>query len=202
MNELNEIQDIWKSGLNMNRNLHRQTEKVPETMIEKLKKLESLQNRVNMIKIVVMLAAFGLIAYSLSNLSHITWHVYVGFGIILLASVCFMGIYFKNQFAIKKLDFTADSLTFSENAVHMLQKQNSIFNVPFRIFVLVLVLGANVMISGMDTGSYDSFMVHIKITFLIAVSALLGLQVRKWRIRKEVEPLIAALGEINENGDE
>lgn len=197
MNDLNELQDIWKSGTNNVKTSPGNY--MPGSMIQKLKKLESLQSRVNKFKILVLLFAFGLISYSLSTLSHNSYQVYLGFGILIIATVYFMVIYLKSQFNIKRLDFTADSLAFAESAIQMLEKQNSIFNVPFRVFALLLMVGANIMLLGLDLESEDHFMLHINITFFIAVSALIGLRIRMWRIRKEVDPIIADLKAIKES---
>jgi hypothetical protein len=199
MNDLNEIQDIWKTGTNSNSVKTIPGNSLPNSMIQKLKKLESLQSRINKLKILVLLFLFGMIGYSISTLSDINYPVYIGFGIVMMAAICFMAIYLKNQFNIKKLDFTTDALKFAESAIEMLKGQNSIFRLPFTIFALLLVLGTNVMLLGVDLSTQDPYKIHINISFIIVVSALIGLRIRLWRIKKEIDPLITELNDFKES---
>ena len=141
---------------------------------------------------------FGVISYTLSTLSSIMYPVYIGFGIIGIAVIVFMTYYMRNQFNIKRLDFTMNSLAFAQKAGRMLERQNSIFKGPYRIFVLVMMAGANIMLLGVDMNAHDRFFFHSNVSFLIVVSALIGMLIRNWRIKKEVKPIIAGLEDFME----
>lgn len=191
MNDFNEIQQIWNRATAADNNtLDSYT---PESLIQKLKKLERIQNRMNRIKVLVLAFLLGTIIYSLSALAEVTYPIYIGFGIITLSVIGFMTYYIKNQFNIRQLDFSLDSLNFVERAIEMLERQNSIFKVPFRLFALVIMAGTNIMLLGLEIDLNDRFSLHMKITFMILVSTLIGIQIRNWRTKKEVDPIIAEL---------
>ncbi len=191
MNDFNEIQQIWNTATAAGNTA--QDSYTPDSLIQKLKKLERVQNRMNRIKVLVLASLLGTIIYSLSTLAEVTYPVYIGFGIITLSVIGFMTYYLKNQFNIKRLDFSLDSLNFVERVIEMLERQNSIFKVPFRLFALVLIAGTNFMLLGLEIDLSDRFSLHMKITFMILVSTLIGIQIRNWRTKKEVDPIIAEL---------
>lgn len=191
MNDFNEIQQIWNMATAAD---NAASEKyTPDSLLQKLKKLERIQGRMNRIKILVLALLLGTMIYSLSALAEVTYPVYIGFGIITLSVIGFMIYYLKNQFNIKRLDLTLDSLKFVDRAIEMLERQNSIFKVPFRLFALLLIAGTNIILLGLEIDLNDRFSLHMKITFMILVSTLIGIQIRNWRTRKEVDPIIAEL---------
>lgn len=196
MNDFNEIQQIWNLATSDGNTTSESY--TPDSLIQKLKKLERVQSRMNRIKVLVLVLLLGTIIFSLSTLPEVTYPVYIGFGIITLAVMGFMTYYLKNQFTIKRLDFSLDSLTFVGRAIEMLERQNSIFKAPFRVFALVLIAGANIMLLGLEIDINDRFSLHTKITFMILVSTLVGIQIRNWRTKREVNPLITELNAYKE----
>lgn len=197
MNELNELQNIWKTGKNTAKEFSSGT--VSESLIEKLKTLESNQTRINRLKIFILIMIFSQMVYWLNRLNAGTIWMYGGLGVIFTGVTVFMLYYMRNQFNIKKLNFTAPSAVFMDEAAHMLEKQNSIFKVPFLLFSACLLIGANIMAIGFSSTHEDKFRMHMIYSFLLVVSTFWGHRIRMWRIRKEVTPLLDELKTLKEN---
>jgi hypothetical protein len=193
MNELDYLGKIWGE--------------IPATdstqTIAKLKKLDFFQKRINRLKVVAIILILSSLIFTLNFLSNITLEVYIGVSIIIASTAIFIGYYLKNQFYTSKLDYGVESARFAQQAITMLRKQNRIFGLPFLMFILFMIAGANIMFLGMIPDSAitpDSESVpanplyfHIIFSVLIALSGFLGLLVRRWRIRREVNPLIEEL---------
>ncbi len=193
MNELDYLGKIWGEIPHANSN---QT-------IEKLKKLDFFQKRINRLKVVAIILILTSLIITLNFLSNITLEVYIGVSIIITSTAIFIGYYLKNQFYTSKLNYGVESAKFAHDAITMLRRQNGIFGLPFLMFILFMIAGANIMFLGMIPDSAmtpDSESVpanplyfHIILSVLIALSGFLGLLVRRWRIRREVNPLIEEL---------
>ena len=171
--------------------------------IAKLKKLDFFQKRINRLKIVAIILILTSLIITLNFLSNITLEVYIGVSIIIASTAIFIGYYLKNQFYTSKLNSGVESARFAHDAITMLRRQNGIFGLPFLMFILCMIAGANIMFLGMIPDSAmtsDSESVpanplyfHIIFSVFIALSGFLGLLVRRWRIRREVNPLIEEL---------
>ena len=197
MNELDYLGKIWGE--------------IPATdstqTIAKLKKLDFFQKRINRLKVVAIILILTSLIITLSFLSNITLEVYIGVSIIIASTAIFIGYYLKNQFYTSKLDYGVESARFAHEAITMLRRQNGIFGLPFLMFILFMIAGANIMFLGMIPDSAmtpDSESVpanplyfHIIFSVLIALSGFLGLLVRRWRIRREVNPLIEELSRFD-----
>jgi len=199
MNELDYLGKIW--------------EEIPATdssqTIAKLKKLDFFQKRINRLKVVAIILILTSLIITLNFLSNITLEVYIGVFIIIASTALFIGYYLKNQFYTSKLDYGVESARFAHEAITMLRRQNGIFGLPFLMFILFMIAGANIMFLGMipdsasisdiamtpdsGSGSANPLYFHIIFSVLIALSGFLGLLVRRWRIRREVNPLIEEL---------
>ncbi len=187
MNELDYLGKIWGE--------------IPATdssqTIAKLKKLDFFQKRINRLKVVAIILILTSLIITLNFLSNITLEVYIGVSIIIASTAIFIGYYLKNQFYTSKLDYGVESARFAHEAITMLRRQNGIFGLPFLMFILFMIAGANIMFMGMipdsGSGSANPLYFHIIFSVLIALSGFLGLLVRRWRIRREVSPLIEEL---------
>ncbi len=197
MNELNELQNIWKTGKTTTKEFS--SGSVSENLIEKLKTLESNQTRINRLKIFVLIMIFTQMVYWLNRLDAGTVWVYSGLGVIFTGVTVFMFYYMRNQFNIKRLDFTSPSISFIDDAANMLEKQNSIFKGPFLLLSACLLVGANIMAIGFSSVHEDKFRMHMIYSFLLIVSTFWGHRIRMRRIRKEVTPLLDELKTLKEN---
>ncbi len=175
--------------------------KESQNLMEKLSNLQGRQSKINRLKLVVI---FCIILYLITTVSKIgvsSIAMYVGIIVILLSIVVFMTFYLRNQFNTAKLDYSLNSIQFAQQAIGQLKKQKSIFGVPFMLFLLFMIIGANILFLGIGTehSMYDIILVHLGLSAMIAVFASLGLLVRRSRTKKEVDPIIEELNQIINN---
>lgn len=194
MNELNELQNIWKSGVQGDK---KNTGHLPESLPEKLRKLENHQDKLNRLKILVLILIFAQMVYWINRFDRYSLHVYLGLGIIFLSTVLFMTYYFRKQFNSRKLNFNNSSVCFAREAIQMIEKQIAIFRLPFLIFVVFIVAGANIMLWGLYRGD-NKLSAHLNYTFFISASSCIGFLIRRRRTRKEVLPLLDELKKLEE----
>lgn len=197
MKEFEELQLIWKSSVKEKKDNN--LNQVPGKILEKLKKLEGFQHRINMIKIlsVSVILSLLIIIPSVTGIKSIT--VYFGLGIIILSTVLFMLVYFKNQFNIRKLDFTAEAKDFTDQTLNSLKKQNNLFRLPFLIFILAMIAGSNVLLIGLKGSSAGKLSDILKSTALIALFSFIGYFIRLRRIKKEITPIMDELINLKES---
>lgn len=199
MNDINDLKDIWKQLDCVSDNFS--NEKTSGELIGKLKKLETFQNKINRIKIFVMLVALTMIGFSVSQLEHITIMIYAGLAIIIAGITFFMWKYLKDQFKIDRLDFTTNNQKFIKDAVQMLEKQNAIFKTPFKIFAITLIIGINVLLLGLDLDNHERLILHTNASSILSIASFLGYRIRMWRIKKEITPLLHELNSAKEKGE-
>jgi len=199
MNDIAELQKIWMTKGDEAANGAKGL--VPDSIINKLKSLETYQNRINRIKIVVITALLLSLLLILASAKVYSIYKFLGFGVILASVVIFMNYYLKNQFKTSKLDFTSGSLDFTESTLKALQKQNAIFKVPFFIFFISIVTGLNLSIYGgsADITSYEMVMLYLFNNIFVIACGFIGYRIRLWRIKKEVSPLIDELTKAKES---
>jgi hypothetical protein len=165
-------------------------------IIKKLKDLDFFQKRVNILKVVVIFLLLTFFVTSICLLSNITVDIYIGGSIIIASIVVFILYYLKNQVNSSKLDYTLNSVQFAKEAISALKKQNRVFGLPFILFILALISGVNIIYLRVEPDTTTPVIFHIGLSLIIALSGLLGLLVRRWRIRKEVTPLIEELNKL------
>lgn len=198
MNEINELQNIWKSGSSRITN-DIQVQKVPDTLMEKLKSLESKQTKINRLKVLVLVMIFSQMIYWINRINTGSAMIFIGLGIIFTGVLIFMLFYFKNQFNIKKLNFAGSTLDFINDAIRMLEKQNAIFKTPFLVFTMCIIIGVNVMLIGFPDFEESKTVMHFIYTLLVASSSFLGYKIRKWRTKNEVLPVLEELYKAKES---
>lgn len=197
MNELNDLQNIWQSGKSDIKHISK--EQVPGDLIQKLKKLQSFQDRINKIKVLFIAIVLLQLGYTFYD-NHITSvTTYVGLGIFVISIVLFLTTYLRNQFNIRKVDFTAPSMEFATTAIQMLEKQNAIFKQPFLIFCILLTIGSNTLLAGLISSGDNRLLFHVSNTLILAFAMFMGYKIRMWRIKKEVTPIIDELKALREN---
>lgn len=192
MNEMNDLQNIWKSGSSRITN-DINVQKVQDTLMEKLKSLESKQTKLNRLKVLVLVMIFSQMIYWINRINTGSAIIFVGLGIIFTGVLIFMLFYFKNQFNIKKLNFAGSTIDFVNDAIRMLEKQNAIFRAPFLVFSLFIAIGVNVMLTGFPDFEESKMVMHLIYTLLVASSSFLGYKIRKWRTKNEVLPVLEEL---------
>jgi hypothetical protein len=195
MKEFSEYQRIWETGSLVIKDTTGST--VPFKLTEKLKQLEKSQNRANKIKIITVAVLVTLFIYILFQ-NTVLVVSFIGMGIIFTGILFFIVLYLKNQLTIQKLDFTADSKNFSDQTLSMLNKQNSIFRIPFFVFIFLMITGSNLLLMGLGEpdGNLSAYLYN---TALILLFAAIGYWVRMKRIKKEIAPIIEELTDFKAN---
>ncbi len=196
MEELDILKNIWK-GQNMEISNFSDSSQM-ENVVQKLRKLENLQKRVNRVKLGVIILLLILITINVSKIDDIFWTAYAGLGLITLSTAIFMIYYFRNQFKSSKIDFTKTSIIFAGETLLLLEKQNKIFGIPFTLFIIMIVIASNLLLSGFsnDPDTMNTIINRILFSGTIFSFGLLGLFIRRWRIKREVTPLMEELTKL------
>ncbi|NVO11501.1 MAG: hypothetical protein HXX16_16180 [Bacteroidales bacterium] len=199
MNDIAELQKIWMTKGDEAANGTK--EPVPDSIMNKLKSLETYQNRINRIKIVVITVLLLSLLLILASAKVYSTYKLLGFGVILASVAIFMIYYLKNQFKTSKLDFTSGSINFTESTLKALQNQNAIFKVPFIIFFISIVSGLNLSIYGgsADLTTDEMITLYLFNNIFVIACGIIGYRIRLWRIKKEVTPLIDELTKVKES---
>lgn len=196
MEELDELKTIWagqnKEVSKLSASLH------TEDVVKKLRKLENFQKRVNRVKLGVIILLLIMLTLNVSKLENIAWQAYAGLGLITLSTAIFMIYYFRNQFKSSNIDFTKTSMIFAGETLLLLEKQNKIFGIPFTLFIIMMVIASNLLLSGFssDPQTINALTLRVLFSGTIFTSGLLGLFIRRWRIKREVTPLMDELTKL------
>ncbi len=176
----------------------------PASLVDKLRSLQSFQDRVNKIKILVIILIFASMAYALITSGTVSLLALAGLLLALLSSFWFFTYYLKNQFKVSRLPFDATTREFLETALQMLHKQNAVFKRPFTYFTLALLAAVNIIFLGLLTEESLSarFQIHTAFSLWVMLASLIGGRIRQRRIRKEVLPIIETLNKAKDSLDE
>ncbi len=194
MNDINTLKDTWmKQSLPQHMKVLREDyiSRIPD----RLKKYQKFQDRVNTVKMVLVLLILLLFAWMLFQKMTLSAPVIAGFFLIVGGTPIFGLYYLKKQFRLSSIDFTSDSAKFIPHAIVKLKSQISVFRLPFFLYLTVMISGLNVMYYALleDSPVKERLVMHVGITVLIFFMALIGLVVRKRRYKKETQPVIDEL---------
>ena len=200
MNDFNQLQELWE-GTQLSNSPLNQIESDTNSLFARLKAFENFQNRINRFKLIAITAISISLIYSLTTQLAAPLISYAGLSIILAGTAAFMFYYFKNQFNTRKLNYIEESTDFIKNAIARLEKQKKIFKKPFMFFSGCILVGFNLLCYGVTTNNSiaDRIILHVSFSAFLVASFTIGLFVRKWRTKKEADPLLDELYSINEN---
>lgn len=198
MNELDFLRKVWEENTITNTSQNAPALKENMSMVKKLKSFDHFQKVINILKIVIITILLTTIVISLKSLGIDSAEIYIGISIIFAGTIAFMVYYLRNQFYTSKLDYTQSSTRFAKEAISLLRRQNNIFGLPFILFILAMIVGINVIFLGipMEPQSASPLFMHITFSSFMVLSGFLGYRIRRWRIRKEIYPLIADLSQL------
>lgn len=198
MNELDYLRKVWEENTIADTSQDAPVLKENMSMVKKLKSFDHFQKLINILKIVIITILLSTFMISIKSLGIDSVEIYIGISIIFAGIISFMFYYLKNQFYSSKLDYTQSSTRFAKDAISLLKKQNNIFGLPFILFILTLIVGINVLFLGIpsEPQSVSPLFMHITVSSFMALSGLVGYRIRRWRIRKEIYPLIADLSQL------
>ena len=198
MNELDFLRKVWEENTIAGTSQDAPVLKENMSMVKKLKSFDHFQKVINSLKIFIITILLASIVISLNFLGIDSVEIYIGISIIFAGTISFMLYYLRNQFYSSRLDYTQSSTRFAKDAISLLRRQNNIFGLPFILFILTMIVGINVLFLGIpsEPQSVSPLFMHITFSSFIALSGLLGYRIRRWRIRKEIYPLIADLSQL------
>ncbi len=202
-NEFYELQELWNSQRVDNESMDLNTSHA-DSIISKLKSLQTRQDRINRLKLLaislILLSTIPSI-FRLNLQGDMLITVVAGFSIILVNLIVFFTYYLRNQLRVSKLPFGESTEKFLDSAIQSLNKQNSIFRIPFLLFILGMLMGLNIMLLGMidDADAYLRIQIHGLMSIFLLSAAFMGYRIRHYRTRQEVMPIIKALKEAKEN---
>lgn len=203
MNDFSDLQALWVSqevsGTGFN-----EKEPVDSPLIARLKALQNRQDKINKIKIILIVTIMALLILSISGQSLPGISLYYAMaGLLVLASgiVVFFITYLKRQLKVSELPFDLPSIQFLDKTIERLNRQNDVFKRPFIAFIIVLILGLNLLYLGilpeMELMTRIGF--HGLMSGMLIIAAFAGYRVRMYRNKKEVLPVIELLKEAKTN---
>jgi hypothetical protein len=120
---------------------------------------------------------------------------------IVASVIAFMLAYWRRQFRVSRLDFSAPARDFAATAAARLKEQHRLFGAPSLVFLLCVIAGLNLTLLGVSAG----LAAHLIYSAEVAVFAWIGLRIRERRFQRESQPLIdrlaAAIEDLGEGGN-
>ncbi len=199
---MNELEYLRKNWVDVTSEITFANTSSPDDNVKFMSKLVNLEgfqkkiNRLKMIAVSLILSSFIITIY-ISGITSVL--VYAGTILVIISTITFMTYYLRNQFDSSRLDYVQSSSLFAKEAIEALNKQNKIFGLPFILFILFMIIGANMIFAGINPG--ESIFFHIIFSIIIAASGSVGLLVRRWRTKGEIDPLINELSKLENVSD-
>ncbi|MBN2350181.1 MAG: hypothetical protein JXJ22_15180 [Bacteroidales bacterium] len=196
MNELSDYREIWLS-----RKIYEGPENFLENklphLVQKLKKLEKNQYRINLFKtfsVLIILLLFGwLLVPKIADK-----FMALGLSIIIISTTLFLILYWRSQFSMDKIRILNSSIEVIKDAVKQLQMQKRLFYIHFPLFVFLMLVGLNIIYISLfeaDTFS-DRVIYHVMGSVFVLLGFIVGISVRRYRFKKELQPVIDELNTL------
>jgi hypothetical protein len=176
MKELEELQGLWQQQ---------------HLLVGEMARYQQRQFGINTIKTVTVAALLALVYAIAARFLHEPL-VLAGFLVMAVSIVTFLVMYWRKQFRIARLDFSAPSREFMNSAVALLLGERQVFRAPALVMALLVLVGMNVMLLGLHSGP----LLHVINSLEIVAACWFGLTVRKRRFQRENQPLVDRLSAI------
>jgi hypothetical protein len=175
-----------------------------DSLLGKLKSLQLHQDRMNRIKLIIIILILGSSLPSVVTLGLQGNHLYfvlVGYATVIVSVISFFTHYLRNQLKVSKLPFDQSTEQFLGTSIHRLKKQNNIFKKPFLFFILGMLMGLNLLLWGMlsDIDLFVRIQLHGVSSAFLLLAGFFGYQFRLLRIKNEVLPIVEELIRVKEN---
>jgi len=175
-----------------------------DSLLGKLKSLQLHQDRLNRIKLIIIILLLGSSLPSVVKLGLQGNHLYfvlLGCAVVILSIISFFTYYLRNQLKVSKLPFDRSTEQFLGTAINRLIKQNNIFKKPFLFFILGMLIGLNLLLWGMigDIDMVERIQIHGVSSAFLLLAGFLGHQFRLLRIKNEVLPIVEELVRVKKN---
>ena len=194
MNDLNELQNIYRAGSAMIPNRINYQD-IENDISERIKVVEKRILTINLVKIGIVSILLTLMLIIFRSFGTFSLINFLGMGIIFLATVVFIIYYWRFQFRFSQLDHNLPANEFIIHTLEKIHNQKTLFRKAFLIYVLSLIFGLNILYLGL-LGN-ESIIIRLQFHgiisgFLIALY-FLGLKIRDRKFRKDFGNLIETL---------
>lgn len=167
-------------------------------IINKLKKLEKKQVRINLVKTFGVGIMLIFLCYSLLSLPEVSLMIKIALGWICCSVFISMVLYWKKQYNSSKLQFIENSLEFIEKTIIQLKSQKQIITHLLPALVVCMIIGINLIYFDLlkDLVIGNRIFSHLIISFLFLIILFFGIRIRKKRYDNEYKPLVNELESI------
>lgn len=199
MDNLNELQNIWQ-GHQPEREIDLNTDKISESVLEKIKKTENKVYRINIVKsIAVSMLSLSMVWFFRNQNIKSIW-AWLGICVITIDILVMMILYWKIQFKGSNLNHDLPQNEFINDAIYQMKKFKSNFQILFAFFVAFLIVGINLLYLDLlkDLEFMSRLSYHLGITAFLLLSYVLGLKIRKLKFKKDFQLLIDKLESIKD----
>ena len=199
MDNLQQLQNIWQ-GHQPEKDFDFDTNKISESILDKIKKTEQKVLRINVAKTIIISILILNFIWIFNQLNLSTIFTWLGVGFITISSMVTMIIYWRIQFRSSNLNHNLPQNKFVEDAIYQMKNQKNQFVKLFRWFVLFIIIGINLFYFDLleDINLNLRLIYHFSITVFMVIMFLLGLKFREKKFKREFQPLIDELESTKE----
>lgn len=188
---INTLQNIWQSQ-KFTKDKHDNKIIPGSSIIVRLKKFEKQQLRINLIKTVLLVSIICSFVWYLLKFKSLSAMLLVSLLWIVACLAIFMVYYWKNQFRIDQINFSLSTSEFTNSVIRKLNIQKKLFNFHFPLLVIGLIIGINMLYLDVlaNLGTQTRILYHIVGSIFIGLFIPIGQKIRKWKFKKEQQPVI------------
>ena len=161
-------------------------------IVRRLKSFEKLQLRINTGKLIGIILIMGSFTWYLFHYSKPSFLVVVSLFWITACLAVFIIIYWRKQFQANQLNFSLQTNDFIDFTIDKINEQAKIFRTIFPFLVTTLIIGVNLLYLGILTDSSTGLRLiyHLLVSLVLVSFIPLGIKIRKWKFKKENQPVI------------
>ena len=200
MVKIDELKSIWQNQ-KISSDVENFQENLLSDMIDELRKFEKKQDKRTVFKAFSVSLLLSILCTILIMNKEFTFFSVLGMSVIIISAAVFMYYYRKTQFKIEKLDMQNKSKQLIDSAISILNEQKKLFKEKFSSFIVGLITGLNVMYIDLlkDDPADERVMMHVGMSILILIGMYFGQKLRERIFKREFQPLIDELNEINKD---
>jgi len=192
MNNFEEMASLWQK----NKTVQNESRKLNSSVIaKKIKQTEKMLRARNIFKTLAIILIFSSFVYYLIITKMFSGLIMIGTLILIVGTILFMIIYWRNQFSMKKLDFLLPEQDFIDDTIQKIEIQKIDFKRLFFYYILLLTVGINVIY--FDIFHAYEFMIRILIhsgySLFLFLLYFAGIRIREKVFNSKFNPLLQEL---------
>lgn len=192
MNNFDEMARLWqknKAVLNESKKLN------SSAIVKKIKQTEKILRARNIFKMLAIILIFSSFVYYLLITNMFSGLIMIGTIILIIGTILFMIIYWRNQFSMKKLNFLLSEQDFIDDTIQKIEKQKIDFKQLFFFYILLLIVGINLIYFDIFQSHEFTFriLIHSSYSLFLFLLYFAGLRIREKVFNSKFNPLINEL---------